>query len=130
MANSRRACREILDRVLAKSPGIKGDPKAQLAFIATNKAGEVGAAVLLRTRARDEGRALACRREASRHLTSTTAIATAIATVTSTNIRSTRPLRARCAGSMARATHGSTGVGTRGVETFTGGFVIGTIAPA
>jgi isoaspartyl peptidase/L-asparaginase-like protein (Ntn-hydrolase superfamily) len=40
------ACREILDRVLAKSPGIKGDPKAQLAFIALNKAGEVGAAVL------------------------------------------------------------------------------------
>ena len=40
------ACREILDRVLAKSPTIKGDPKAQLAFIAMNKAGEVGAAVL------------------------------------------------------------------------------------
>lgn len=41
-----RACQEIMDRVLAKSPAIRSDPKAQLAFIAMNKAGEVGAAAL------------------------------------------------------------------------------------
>ena len=41
-----RACQEILDRVIAKAPYVKTDPKAQLAFIAMNKAGEVGAAVL------------------------------------------------------------------------------------
>jgi isoaspartyl peptidase/L-asparaginase-like protein (Ntn-hydrolase superfamily) len=41
-----RACQEIMDRVLAKSPAIRNDPKAQLAFIAMNKAGEVGAAAL------------------------------------------------------------------------------------
>jgi L-asparaginase/N4-(beta-N-acetylglucosaminyl)-L-asparaginase len=41
-----QACREILDRVLAKSPGIRNDPKAQLAFIALDKAGRAGAAVL------------------------------------------------------------------------------------
>jgi isoaspartyl peptidase/L-asparaginase-like protein (Ntn-hydrolase superfamily) len=41
-----KACQEILQRVLAKSPGIKDDPKAQLAFIALDKNGNVGAAVL------------------------------------------------------------------------------------
>ena len=41
-----RACQEILDRVIAKAPYVKTDPLAQLAFIAMNKAGEVGAAVL------------------------------------------------------------------------------------
>lgn len=41
-----RACQEILERVLKKSPEIRTDSGAQLAFIAMNKAGEVGAAVL------------------------------------------------------------------------------------
>jgi len=41
-----RACQEILERIVKKSPEVKTDPKAQLAFIAMNKAGEVGAAVL------------------------------------------------------------------------------------
>jgi N4-(beta-N-acetylglucosaminyl)-L-asparaginase len=41
-----RACREILERIVRKSPEVRTDPKAQLAFIAMNKAGEVGAAAL------------------------------------------------------------------------------------
>jgi hypothetical protein len=41
-----KACREILDRVVAKHPYVKTDDQAQLAFIAMNKAGEVGTAVL------------------------------------------------------------------------------------
>lgn len=41
-----RACREILERVVKKHPEVKTDPKAQLAFIAMAKSGEVGAAVL------------------------------------------------------------------------------------
>ncbi len=41
-----RACQEILDRVVAKHPEVKTNPTAQLAFIALNKAGEVGAAAL------------------------------------------------------------------------------------
>jgi N4-(beta-N-acetylglucosaminyl)-L-asparaginase len=41
-----RACQEILERIVKKSPEVRTDPKAQLAFIAMNKAGEVGAAAL------------------------------------------------------------------------------------
>lgn len=41
-----KACAEILDRVRKKSPEVDSDPKAQLAFIAMSKTGEVGAAVL------------------------------------------------------------------------------------
>jgi isoaspartyl peptidase/L-asparaginase-like protein (Ntn-hydrolase superfamily) len=41
-----RACQEILERMVKKSPEVKTDPRAQLAFIAMNKAGEVGAAAL------------------------------------------------------------------------------------
>jgi N4-(beta-N-acetylglucosaminyl)-L-asparaginase len=41
-----RACQEILERIVKNSPEIRGDAKAQLAFIAMNKAGEVGASVL------------------------------------------------------------------------------------
>ncbi|HWU87581.1 MAG TPA: N(4)-(beta-N-acetylglucosaminyl)-L-asparaginase [Kofleriaceae bacterium] len=41
-----RACQEILERILKKSPEVRTDPNAQLAFIAMNKAGEVGAAAL------------------------------------------------------------------------------------
>ena len=41
-----RACQEILERIVKKSPEVRTDPKAQLAFIAMTKAGEVGAAVL------------------------------------------------------------------------------------
>jgi isoaspartyl peptidase/L-asparaginase-like protein (Ntn-hydrolase superfamily) len=41
-----RACQEILERMVKKSPEVRTDPKAQLAFIAMNKAGEIGAAAL------------------------------------------------------------------------------------
>lgn len=41
-----RACQEILERMVKKSPEVRTDPRAQLAFIAMNKAGEVGAAAL------------------------------------------------------------------------------------
>jgi N4-(beta-N-acetylglucosaminyl)-L-asparaginase len=41
-----RACQEILERMVKKSPEVKTDPRAQLAFIAMNKAGEIGAAAL------------------------------------------------------------------------------------
>ena len=41
-----RACKEILERVVKKHPEVKTDPKAQLAFIAMAKSGDVGAAVL------------------------------------------------------------------------------------
>jgi len=41
-----KACAEILERVRRKSPEVDTDPKAQLAFIAMSKTGEVGAAVL------------------------------------------------------------------------------------
>jgi N4-(beta-N-acetylglucosaminyl)-L-asparaginase len=41
-----RACQEILERMVKKSPEVQTDPRAQLAFIAMNKAGEVGAAAL------------------------------------------------------------------------------------
>jgi len=41
-----RACEEILARVVDHHPEVKPDPDAQLAFIAMNKAGDVGAAVL------------------------------------------------------------------------------------
>lgn len=41
-----RACNEILERVRKKAPSVDHDPKAQLAFIAMNKSGEVGAAAL------------------------------------------------------------------------------------
>jgi N4-(beta-N-acetylglucosaminyl)-L-asparaginase len=42
-----RACQEVLERMLAKSPELRTDPRApQLAFIAMNKRGEVGGAVL------------------------------------------------------------------------------------
>ena len=41
-----RACQEILERMVKKSPEVRSDPAAQLAFIAMNKAGEVGAAAL------------------------------------------------------------------------------------
>ncbi len=40
------ACQEILERIVKKHPYVKTDPNAQLAFIALNKAGEVGAAAL------------------------------------------------------------------------------------
>jgi isoaspartyl peptidase/L-asparaginase-like protein (Ntn-hydrolase superfamily) len=42
----KRACDEILARVVAKHPEVKTDEEAQLAFIAMNKAGVVGAACL------------------------------------------------------------------------------------
>jgi N4-(beta-N-acetylglucosaminyl)-L-asparaginase len=42
----KRACDEILARVMAKHPYVKTDETAQLAFIAMNKAGQVGAAAL------------------------------------------------------------------------------------
>ena len=45
-ADPTTACREILERVIAKAPYVKTDPKAQLAFIALDKQGRVGAAVL------------------------------------------------------------------------------------
>ena len=41
-----RACEEILERVAIKHPEVKTDANAQLAFIAMNKAGDVGAACL------------------------------------------------------------------------------------
>jgi N4-(beta-N-acetylglucosaminyl)-L-asparaginase len=41
-----RACEEILARVVEHHPEVKSDPGAQLAFIAMNKRGDVGAAVL------------------------------------------------------------------------------------
>ena len=41
-----RACQEILDRIVKKAGYVKTDPNAQLAFIALNKAGQVGAASL------------------------------------------------------------------------------------
>jgi N4-(beta-N-acetylglucosaminyl)-L-asparaginase len=41
-----RACQEILERVVKKSPELRTDERAQLAFIALNKAGEVGGAAL------------------------------------------------------------------------------------
>jgi N4-(beta-N-acetylglucosaminyl)-L-asparaginase len=41
-----RACQEILERMVKKSPEVRTDPAAQLAFIAMNKAGEIGAAAL------------------------------------------------------------------------------------
>jgi len=40
------ACMEILERMVKKSPEVRTDPRAQLAFIALNKAGEVGGAAL------------------------------------------------------------------------------------
>lgn len=42
----KRACDEILARIVAKHPEIKTNEKAQLAFIAMNKQGAVGAAAL------------------------------------------------------------------------------------
>jgi isoaspartyl peptidase/L-asparaginase-like protein (Ntn-hydrolase superfamily) len=42
----KRACDEVLARVVAKFPYVKTDDKAQLAFIAMTKAGVVGAAAL------------------------------------------------------------------------------------
>jgi len=42
----KRACDEVLARVIAKFPDLKTNDKAQLAFIAMNKAGVVGAAAL------------------------------------------------------------------------------------
>jgi isoaspartyl peptidase/L-asparaginase-like protein (Ntn-hydrolase superfamily) len=42
----KRACDEILARIIAKHPEVKTNDKAQLAFIAMNKAGAVGAAAL------------------------------------------------------------------------------------
>ncbi|HEY5944595.1 MAG TPA: isoaspartyl peptidase/L-asparaginase, partial [Kofleriaceae bacterium] len=42
----KRACDEILARIVAKHPEVKTNDKAQLAFIAMNKAGVVGAAAL------------------------------------------------------------------------------------
>jgi N4-(beta-N-acetylglucosaminyl)-L-asparaginase len=45
-----RACQEILERMVKKSPEVRADPRAQLAFIAMNKAGEVGAAALRLTK--------------------------------------------------------------------------------
>jgi N4-(beta-N-acetylglucosaminyl)-L-asparaginase len=41
-----RACEEILERVVKKHPEVKTDERAQLAFIALAKSGEVGAACL------------------------------------------------------------------------------------
>jgi N4-(beta-N-acetylglucosaminyl)-L-asparaginase len=41
-----RACQEILERIVKKHPEVRTDPKAQLAFIAMSKSGEVGAAAL------------------------------------------------------------------------------------
>lgn len=41
-----RACQEILERMVKKSPEVRSDPRSQLAFLAMNKSGEVGAAVL------------------------------------------------------------------------------------
>lgn len=41
-----RACQEILERVMKKSPEIRTDARAQLAFIAMNKSGAVGGAAL------------------------------------------------------------------------------------
>ena len=45
-----RACQEILERMVKKSPEVRTDPTAQLAFIAMNKAGEIGAAALRLTK--------------------------------------------------------------------------------
>ena len=42
----KRACDEILARVVAHHPEVKTDENAQLAFIAMNKRGEVGGAAL------------------------------------------------------------------------------------
>ncbi|MGE0872742.1 MAG: N(4)-(beta-N-acetylglucosaminyl)-L-asparaginase [Kofleriaceae bacterium] len=41
-----RACEEILERILKKRPELRTAPGAQLAFIALNKAGDVGSAAL------------------------------------------------------------------------------------
>ena len=41
-----RACEEILKRIVGKHPDIKTNEKSQLAFIAMNKAGAIGAACL------------------------------------------------------------------------------------
>ncbi len=41
-----RACEEILERIVKKHPEVKTDQRAQLAFIALAKSGEVGAACL------------------------------------------------------------------------------------
>ncbi|HEU0030608.1 MAG TPA: N(4)-(beta-N-acetylglucosaminyl)-L-asparaginase [Kofleriaceae bacterium] len=41
-----KACQEILERIVKKHPEVKTDPKAQLAFIAMAKSGEVGGAAL------------------------------------------------------------------------------------
>jgi len=46
-----QACQEIMERMMKHSPEVKTDPNAQLAFIALNKAGEVGGAAL-RTQAK------------------------------------------------------------------------------
>jgi N4-(beta-N-acetylglucosaminyl)-L-asparaginase len=46
-----RACQDILERVVKHHPEVKTDKDAQLAFVAMNKRGEVGAAVL-RTQAK------------------------------------------------------------------------------
>jgi isoaspartyl peptidase/L-asparaginase-like protein (Ntn-hydrolase superfamily) len=45
-----RACQEILERMVKKSPEVRTDPRAQLAFIAMNKAGDIGAAALRLTK--------------------------------------------------------------------------------
>lgn len=45
-ADPTTACQDILQRVVAKSPWVKTDPNAQLAFIALDKQGRVGAAAL------------------------------------------------------------------------------------
>jgi isoaspartyl peptidase/L-asparaginase-like protein (Ntn-hydrolase superfamily) len=42
----KRACDEILQRIVKKHPEVRTDDKVQLAFIAVNKAGAVGAAAL------------------------------------------------------------------------------------
>jgi len=42
----KRACDEILERIVKKHPEVKADPEAQLAFIAMDKSGRVGAAAL------------------------------------------------------------------------------------
>jgi N4-(beta-N-acetylglucosaminyl)-L-asparaginase len=42
----KRACQEILARIVAKHPEVRTDPEAQLAFIAMAKSGKVGGAAL------------------------------------------------------------------------------------
>jgi len=45
-ASPTRACEDVLARVVAKHPEVETDARAQLAFIAMSKSGEVGAAAL------------------------------------------------------------------------------------